>query len=84
MRPADRSRASTTSSGEGRSPPPKNLLVRDGRLAAVIDFGLCGVGDPACDTAIACTFLSGPGRDRFQAELDLDAGTWARGRVGST
>ena len=30
-----------------------NLLVRDGRLAAVIDFGSSGVGDPACDTVIA-------------------------------
>ena len=39
-----------------------NLLVRDGRLAAVIDFGSSGVGDPACDTVIAWTFLSGPSR----------------------
>src|SRR5215210_7422585 len=29
-----------------------NLLVRDGRLSAVIDFGSSGVGDPACDLAI--------------------------------
>ena len=35
-----------------------NLLVRDGRLAAVIDFGSSGVGDPACDTVIAWTLLS--------------------------
>ena len=32
---------------------PGNLLVRDGRLAAVIDFGCCGVGDPACDAVLA-------------------------------
>jgi aminoglycoside phosphotransferase (APT) family kinase protein len=57
-----------------------NLLVRDGRLAAVLDFGTSGVGDPACDTVIAWTFLSGPSRDRFRAELDADPGTWARGR----
>jgi aminoglycoside phosphotransferase (APT) family kinase protein len=30
-----------------------NLLVEDGRLSAVIDFGTSGVGDPACDLAIA-------------------------------
>ncbi len=30
-----------------------NLLVRDGRLSAVIDFGSSGVGDPACDVTIA-------------------------------
>ena len=57
-----------------------NLLVRDGRLAAVIDFGSSGVGDPACDTVIAWTFLRGESRDRFRAELGVDPGTWARGR----
>jgi aminoglycoside phosphotransferase (APT) family kinase protein len=57
-----------------------NLLVEDGRLAAVIDFGSSGVGDPACDMAIAWTFLSGKSREAFQAALPLDAATWARGR----
>ena len=57
-----------------------NLLVRDGRLAAVLDFGSSGVGDPACDMVIAWTFLSGPSRDRFRAELGVDDGTWSRGR----
>jgi aminoglycoside phosphotransferase (APT) family kinase protein len=59
---------------------PGNLLFRDGALAAVIDFGTCGVGDPACDTAIAWTVLSGPSRETFRARLGADAGTWARGR----
>jgi len=57
-----------------------NLLVRDGRLAAVIDFGTCGVGDVACDTVLAWTELTGPARDAWKRRLDLDAGTWARGR----
>jgi aminoglycoside phosphotransferase (APT) family kinase protein len=57
-----------------------NLLVRDGRLAAVIDFGCCGVGDPACDTVIAWTLLHGASRAAFRDALDVDAGTWARGR----
>jgi aminoglycoside phosphotransferase (APT) family kinase protein len=57
-----------------------NLLVRDGRLAAVIDFGTSGIGDPACDMVIAWTFLSGPSRDRFREELGVDDGTWSRGR----
>ena len=57
-----------------------NLLVRDGGLAAVIDFGTSGVGDPACDTVIAWTFLSGASRAAFRAELAADAGTWSRGR----
>jgi aminoglycoside phosphotransferase (APT) family kinase protein len=57
-----------------------NLLVRDGRLGAVLDFGSSGVGDPACDVVIAFTFLSGASRDRFRADLGVDAGTWSRGR----
>jgi aminoglycoside phosphotransferase (APT) family kinase protein len=57
-----------------------NLLVRDGRLAAVIDFGSSGVGDPACDVVIAWTFLDGASRDRFRADLDVDTATWSRGR----
>ena len=57
-----------------------NLLVRDGRLAGVLDFGTSGIGDPACDVVIAYTFLTGEARDRFQAEYDVDGATWARGR----
>jgi aminoglycoside phosphotransferase (APT) family kinase protein len=57
-----------------------NLLVRGGRLAAVLDFGTSGVGDPACDTVIAWTLFSGASRDRFRADLGVDAGTWSRGR----
>ncbi|MFE4828669.1 aminoglycoside phosphotransferase family protein [Streptomyces sp. NPDC056672] len=57
-----------------------NLLVRDGRLAAVIDFGCFGVGDPACDVVIAWTLLSGPSRKAFRAALRTDHGTWVRGR----
>jgi aminoglycoside phosphotransferase (APT) family kinase protein len=57
-----------------------NLLLEDGRLAAVIDFGCSGIGDPACDVTIAWTFLSGESREAFRAELSLDAATWARGR----
>jgi aminoglycoside phosphotransferase (APT) family kinase protein len=59
---------------------PANLLLVDGRLNAVIDFGCSAVGDPACDTVIAWTFLSGPSREAFRAHLPLDEGTWARGR----
>jgi aminoglycoside phosphotransferase (APT) family kinase protein len=57
-----------------------NLLVRDGRLAAVLDFGSSGVGDPACDVVIAWTFLPRTACERFRAALGVDAATWARGR----
>lgn len=58
-----------------------NLLVRDGRLAAVIDFGQLCVGDPACDLAIAWTFFRAPHRHAFRARLALDPATWQRGRA---
>lgn len=58
----------------------ENLLVDEGRLSAVIDFGCSGVGDPACDLTIAWTFFSGESRQAFQARVPLDDASWARGR----
>jgi aminoglycoside phosphotransferase (APT) family kinase protein len=57
-----------------------NLLVVDGRLAAVIDFGCCAVGDPACDLAIAWTFFDAESRSVFRERLLVDDGTWNCGR----
>lgn len=59
---------------------PANLLIRDGRLSAVIEFGCVGVGDPACDAMQAWTLLDAPGRDRYRAEVGYDDATWDRGR----
>ncbi|WP_431944666.1 aminoglycoside phosphotransferase family protein [Micromonospora marina] len=59
---------------------PGNLLLAHGRLTAVIDFGTCGVGDPACDLAIAWTLLTAEGRAAFRERLAVDDATWARGR----
>jgi aminoglycoside phosphotransferase (APT) family kinase protein len=59
---------------------PTNLLVVNGRLSAVIDFGGLGVGDPACDLMIAWTLLSARERAIFRATLAPDDATWARGR----
>ncbi len=58
-----------------------NLLVQQGRLSAVIDFGNCGIGDPACDLSIVWTLFEGESREVFRAMLPLDAGTWTRGRA---
>ncbi len=57
-----------------------NLLVQDGALAAVIDFGTSGVGDPACDFAVAWTLFSDASRQAFRTSMAPDEGTWARGR----
>lgn len=59
---------------------PTNLLVKDGRLSAVIDFGCSAVGDPACDLTIAWTFFFGKSRETFRSNLQLDDETWARAR----
>jgi aminoglycoside phosphotransferase (APT) family kinase protein len=48
-----------------------NLLIKEGQLSTVIDFGSSAVGDPACDLPIG---------NAFRAALRLDEPTWARGR----
>ncbi|HKO91012.1 MAG TPA: phosphotransferase, partial [Polyangiaceae bacterium] len=57
-----------------------NLLLKEGRLCAVIDFGLMGVGDPAAELIVAWNLLSAETRPAFRAALEVDDATWARGR----
>jgi aminoglycoside phosphotransferase (APT) family kinase protein len=57
-----------------------NLLVKNGQLSAVIDFGSSGVGDPACDLVIAWTLFSGKSRKAFISALAVDEAAWKRGR----
>jgi aminoglycoside phosphotransferase (APT) family kinase protein len=64
----------------GDAQPGNLLLNSSGRLSAVIDFGTSGIGDPACDTTIAWTFLSGDSQRVFKQRLPVDEATWARGR----
>jgi len=59
---------------------PGNLLVVDGHLSAVIDFGGLNVGDPACDLQPAWNLFAADSRTRFRTELRADAATWLRGR----
>jgi aminoglycoside phosphotransferase (APT) family kinase protein len=59
---------------------PGNLLVVDGRLSAVIDFGCLNVGDPACDLQPAWNVFAGDSRTRYRAELEVDDSSWLRGR----
>jgi aminoglycoside phosphotransferase (APT) family kinase protein len=59
---------------------PGNLVMRDGHLAAVIDFGTCGIGDPACDLAVAWTLMTGDARQVFRDRLAVDDASWERGR----
>jgi aminoglycoside phosphotransferase (APT) family kinase protein len=59
---------------------PGNLLVANGRLSAVIDWGAFNVGDPACDLQPAWNVFDGASRERFRVELEVDEASWLRGR----
>jgi aminoglycoside phosphotransferase (APT) family kinase protein len=59
---------------------PGNLIVVDGRLSGVIDFGGLNVGDPACDLQPAWNVFAGASRQRFRDELAVDDESWLRGR----
>jgi aminoglycoside phosphotransferase (APT) family kinase protein len=59
---------------------PGNLLVEDGRLSGVIDFGCLGAGDPACDLLCAWTLFSGASREAFRVAMAVDEAGWERGR----
>lgn len=56
------------------------LLKEDGRLHAVIDFGCCAVGDPACDLVAAWTIFAADSLEIFREVLQLDTATWQRAR----
>lgn len=58
---------------------PGNLLLKDGRLTAVLDFATAGTGDPACDLIPAWNLLPSPARDIFRDETGADDATWTRG-----
>jgi aminoglycoside phosphotransferase (APT) family kinase protein len=67
-------------------PHPANILIRDGAVSAVIDFGDITAGDPASDLSLAWMLLPAACHDRFRAAY-AEAGdgpvsdaTWARGR----
>jgi aminoglycoside phosphotransferase (APT) family kinase protein len=59
---------------------PGNLLVVEGRLSAVIDFGGLNVGDPACDLQPGWNVFADGSRARYRAELQVDDASWLRGR----
>ena len=80
----DRARATTPWDG----PPiwlhadlhPGNVIVHNGQIAAVVDFGdICG-GDPATDLVIAWSLFDDAARSEFRRAVDVDIDTWERGR----
>jgi aminoglycoside phosphotransferase (APT) family kinase protein len=59
---------------------PGNVLLRKGKLSAVIDFGGIGVGDPTVELIVAWNLLPVEARDTFRAASQVDDATWMRGR----
>ncbi|MEQ9315585.1 MAG: phosphotransferase, partial [Henriciella sp.] len=59
---------------------PANLVVRDGAITGVIDWGLSGLGDPACDLMAAYTVFSGKARDAFARATAASESAWMRAR----
>lgn len=57
-----------------------NLLVMDGDLCGVLDFGGLVVGDPAGDVMAAWHVLPPEARGEFRSILGADDATWARAR----
>jgi aminoglycoside phosphotransferase (APT) family kinase protein len=59
----------------------ENLLVRDGHLTAVLDFGGLAVGDPTVDLMVAWEVLDVASRRTFRESVGADESTWLRGRA---
>ena len=58
---------------------PSNLVINNGKLHAIIDFGLMGIGDPACDLIPAWNLFDIKTREAFKKALLVDEDTWQRG-----
>jgi aminoglycoside phosphotransferase (APT) family kinase protein len=57
-----------------------NLLAQDGKLTGVIDWGTCGVGDPAIEMIIAWSHFPADARRAYRDSLSIDDAMWERGK----
>jgi aminoglycoside phosphotransferase (APT) family kinase protein len=57
-----------------------NVLASEGRPSAVIDWGTCGVGDPACEMLVAWSLFPPDARAAYREALQIDDATWTRGK----
>jgi aminoglycoside phosphotransferase (APT) family kinase protein len=58
---------------------PGNILIGNGRLSGIIDWGCAGVGDPACEAMLAWS-LPSDARRLYRNTLNFDDAVWARAR----
>lgn len=59
---------------------PLNLLANNGQLTSVIDWGTCGVGDPAVDARVAWNLFDSDARNAYRAAVGFSEETWERGK----
>ena len=57
---------------------PGNVLTQNGRLAAVIDWGVAAIGDPAIDLMPTWSMFTGDARATFRKDIGADATAWLR------
>jgi aminoglycoside phosphotransferase (APT) family kinase protein len=58
---------------------PGNVIVREGRVAGIIDWSSSGAGDPACELMLSWALPPGA-RALYRSLLQFDEATWARAR----
>jgi aminoglycoside phosphotransferase (APT) family kinase protein len=59
---------------------PGNVIVRDRRVVAAIDFGALGRGDPAAELMPCWNWFRGEASAAYGDAIGLDAAAWRRGR----
>ncbi|MGD8281803.1 MAG: aminoglycoside phosphotransferase family protein [Gemmatimonadota bacterium] len=59
---------------------PRNVLVRDGALVGLIDWGDVTGGDPATDLVCAWTLFEPAGRESFRRRYGPTPAEWARAK----
>ena len=57
-----------------------NLLVQNGKITGVIDFGMSGVGDPARDLMVGWMLFKEDSRKTFRDGVEPDEAMWDRAR----
>lgn len=62
---------------------PGNLIVDDGRLVGVIDWGYLSAADPALDLVAAWAVVAPSARPRFRDLVGVDDPTWERARLNA-
>lgn len=58
-----------------------NIIIKDKKLNAIIDFSGIAVGDPACDLTIAWTLFDQASKEIFKNNLPYDQNMWEKAQA---